>query len=431
MNHPPLEPDHASRRPPATELALVVLWEHARHAEDRILADLTERFDVLATTEVAWSPDRFGENLTRFYGTLLPPGSDKETHCGSGPFLAIILRDPTPTYEVRPTSKGPRRVAKRVFDSKARYREWTGGGHRIHASNDPFEVVHDLHLLLGIDFDGDPLTQIRGLPASLTLSRDLPGTNGWSSAAELFRVLNHTIQYVVLRNFEGLPEQATLPGHDDVDLLVASFGDALHLLDARRVYPDRRRVHVAVDVGDREVRFDLRHPGDRYLPRPWADNVLASRIRHPKGFYVPDDENHFYALLYHALVHKERVAPDYLARFAHLAPALGTAPTVDALGRFMLERGYELAPPLDRSVGFHAPRALLETVPTAAAGRWRHTRGIAKEGVKRGLATIGLLDAARAAKRRLMGNGQAVTQATALTDDQPKASANTASRRRR
>lgn len=405
MTQPRLDPVHPSRRPPATELALFVLWEHARHAEQRIIADLSERFEILAATEVTWGSDRFGTNLTRFYGTLLPPGSDKETHCGNGPFLAIILRDPAPAYEVRPTSKGPQNVAKHVFDSKARYRDWTGGGHRIHASNDPFETVHDLHLLLGIDFDGDPIAQIHGLPASETLERNLPGADGWSSAAELFRVLNHTIHYVVLRNFEGLPEQATLPGHDDVDLLVSSFGDALHLLDARRVYPDPRRVHVAVNVAGREVRFDLRHPGDRYLPQTWADNILSSRGRRPEGIYVPDDENHFYALLYHALVHKERVAPDYLARFEHLAPALGTEANVDALGRFMVARGYELAPPLDRSVGFHAPRALLEQVPTAAAGRWRHARGLAKEAAKRGLATMGMLDAARAAKRRLSGNG--------------------------
>jgi hypothetical protein len=83
------------------ELHLFLLWSEARREEARILDDLRTRFHVVQEIEVVWSADRFADNLTRFYGTSLPPGSFKEVQVGVGPMLAIVIEVADAVYETR------------------------------------------------------------------------------------------------------------------------------------------------------------------------------------------------------------------------------------------------------------------------------------------------------------------------------------------
>ena len=67
----------------------------------------------------------------------------KEVHCGVGPFLLCIIEDHSPKHEFRETTKGKRLVNINTFDSKQAYRMWTGGGHKIHATDTEDESLHD------------------------------------------------------------------------------------------------------------------------------------------------------------------------------------------------------------------------------------------------------------------------------------------------
>ena len=79
--------------------------------------------------------------------------SDKEKHVGSGKFLLIVVLDENPLYKVRRTSRGGKDVNINMFDSKEMYRKWTGGGHRVHGSNNVSESGHDLGILLGKTYE--------------------------------------------------------------------------------------------------------------------------------------------------------------------------------------------------------------------------------------------------------------------------------------
>lgn len=138
-----------SRRPP--EPCVFVVWESARPWEDAILADVARHFAVADVVEVTWTPAAFSRRLTRLYGEALPPDSDKERVCGSGPFLVVVTVDGRPRYGVRRTTRGLRRVSVRAASAKRRYRRWAGGGFRVHGSIDRGEAERDLRLLLGID----------------------------------------------------------------------------------------------------------------------------------------------------------------------------------------------------------------------------------------------------------------------------------------
>ncbi|MGY1735363.1 hypothetical protein [Geodermatophilus sp. SYSU D00684] len=174
------------RRP---EVHVFAIWSEARVLEERILEDLAGTFTVLEVVEVSWTPgETFARNLTRMYGDALPPGSDKEVHCGSGPFLLVVVRDDRPRHRLRRTTRGPALLNSTVFDARARYREWTGGGYRVHASDSAAEAARNLALLLGrrvSDVPGhDPRTGVVHSRAG-----DPVGTHGWESVDQLVLAL--------------------------------------------------------------------------------------------------------------------------------------------------------------------------------------------------------------------------------------------------
>jgi hypothetical protein len=175
------------RRPP--EVHLFVLWSESRTVEQRILDDLMSGFNVLDVIEVRWTPGEiFLTSLNRMYGDSLVAGSEKEVHCGTGPFLAVIVEDARPRYRFRRTNRGLKLLNSSIFDARRRYRDWTGGGYRVHASDSVEEAERNLVLLFGRhagDFRAHPsaVLDIRRLEA------DPVGTQGWSSFDELATVL--------------------------------------------------------------------------------------------------------------------------------------------------------------------------------------------------------------------------------------------------
>jgi hypothetical protein len=167
-----------------------VLWSEARREQTRILSDLASRFTVLDLAEVTWTAgETFAENLSRFYGDALPTNSAKEVHCGSGPFISAVIEDRNPRYRPRRTTRGVKLVNSSVFDARRRYRDWTGGGFRVHASDSLSETRRNVSLLFGTrvdDFRGR-----RGAVGGVMrrVESDLAGAAGWTSRDELVTVL--------------------------------------------------------------------------------------------------------------------------------------------------------------------------------------------------------------------------------------------------
>ena len=180
------------------QLHLFLIWSFGRVREREILDDLADRFELLDLVEVEWPPERFSLNLTRFYGEALPPGSGKEQHCGTGPFLVAVVRDPTPAYAVERHRGRMRVVNANVIEAKESYRQSVGGGHRVHASVQRSEFEHDLFLLLGRTpehYDGvrersEAVSELRG---------ELRGGDGWAGLEELVKALRVTVRHVRIR----------------------------------------------------------------------------------------------------------------------------------------------------------------------------------------------------------------------------------------
>ncbi|MGK5173602.1 hypothetical protein [Geodermatophilus sp. CPCC 205761] len=181
--------DTVSGRPRPPEIHVFVVWSEARREERRILADLAAHFTVLDVVEVVWTiGEFFARSLSRMYGAALPPGSDKELHCGDAPFLTVVVEDPHPRYRLRRKNRRLHVYNATVFDARRRYRRWTGDGHRVHGSDSVAEAAQNLIILLG-----KRIADYRGCAPHVGGARrhaaDPPGTDGWTSVDELVGVL--------------------------------------------------------------------------------------------------------------------------------------------------------------------------------------------------------------------------------------------------
>lgn len=332
------------KNPDKGELHLLVIWANARHKEKEIIEDIKKNLTIVGAYDILWTPDLVKANFSRFYGVKLEDSNYKMNRCGKDRFLLLTLWDPSPSYGMVETSRGHEIVNERMFGLKSRYRAWTGGGDKIHATNSPEETNHDITLLLGKNTE-DYLKSVTApwSGEAVKLQQDLPGAVEWQDLTQLFYVLNNTCKYLVLRNHECLPKAFSTKEHGDIDILVTHQSDAALLLNAQKVHKIPYRVHYRNRVAGNNVYWDIRSLGDNYYCFDWEKNMFKDRVLNEHGIYIQSDENYFYSLVYHAAIHKKLVASDYFPRMQALFDKLPNAPSVDfSVGASNLDAFYPL-----------------------------------------------------------------------------------------
>jgi hypothetical protein len=345
-----------------SEIHLFIIWENARFLEEKILEDIKSKFVIMNVYEVEWSKSKFAENLSRFYGLKLPKGSNKERHCGMGPFLLIIIKDVNPIYNNAETSSGFELVNINTFNAKQLYRKWTHGGHKIHSTNSLMESKHDIVLLIGQTVEEFEKQNKKVWDGNVNkLNKDLIGAIEWTSLRQVFTVLNNCCNYLVLRNYNYLPDVYKTDEHGDIDLLTDNLKNIVFTLNAHKVYKYKYRVHYYVIINNEKVFFDFRYIGDNYYTTIWEENMLLNRVFNSKGFYVQNNENYLYSLVYHMLVHKNQISDDYNNKFNELVQ-LNNLPdefynikenqliAINYLKKFLLYNNYSFSDHYDLSV---------------------------------------------------------------------------------
>jgi hypothetical protein len=336
------------------ELNLIIIWENGRVAENEILADLNENFSICECIDMEWTEEHFHTNMTRFYGQKLPKGSHKEKHCGKGRFLLVTFFDENPIYTDRETSRGPELVNTNVFDKKQLYRNWTGGGHKIHTTNGSHETAHDLMLLLGHNIEEYVQRFENGIYKESQvklLTKNLEGSDGWDSFSHMFKVVNTCIDYVVMRNFEALPDTFTVDEHGDVDFLTSDVKDFSYILNAKKSANAFRPYAYDINVASVVVPCDIRAPSDGYYDEIWERDILSRASLSSNGFFKPCLNDFIPMLAYHALIHKVKISNSYKNIFNSYNISLTNLSPL--LSSFMKENNYSIEYPKDLSVYFH------------------------------------------------------------------------------
>ena len=296
------------------EIHIVIIWEKALNKFDQILYDLKNSFDVIDVIEVKWSDEYFSNNLTRFYGENLPDGSFKQRHCGTGPFIAVIIKDNNPIYEKRQTSKGVSLVNSQLFDKKDLYRKWTGGGHKVHTSNNLNESKQDIFFLFNKDFNdyinvGDWSGKIQ------KYTSDIEGASGWKSFNHFFKFINYSSNYIILRNYQGIDSMD--PFSSDIDFLTDDNNFSYHINGLKK-YNIKERSAYQITVGSQKYNVDIRLINDFYYDYKWSSDMLQKKIKY-NNFFIPDSLNEFYSLLYHAIIHKNEYNGKYDDKLIYLS----------------------------------------------------------------------------------------------------------------
>lgn len=191
------------------------------------------------------------------------------------------------------------------------------------------------------------------------------------------------VRYVVLRNYEEFETMGFLQNHPDIDFLCenrAQMVERLHLQPRRR---KEDGIHYYVEIAGNRVSVDLRTVGDGYLDAAWEQEMLQRRVR--KGnYYVPQDMDYFYSLLYHVIVQKHTVAEDYKVRLAVMSKSLGLTFRIEdrasVLDAYMREHGYRYTYPEFAGTIFHAERVDAALVEQAFG---KKVRRMLYQGVRR------------------------------------------------
>lgn len=144
-----------------------------------------------------------------------------------------------------------------------------------------------------------------------------------------FEVLNRAeLKYLVLRNYENLLEpEMYLDGHGDIDLLCE---DSSLLSEAVGAIPnppksstlEDDKVHYKIFIDSQSVSLDLRQVGDGYYCENWERDLLDRRVK-KDCFYVMNEEDYFYTLIYHAILQKRSFSEEYRLRLIEMSKKLG------------------------------------------------------------------------------------------------------------
>ena len=131
----------------------------------------------------------------------------KVNQCGRGPFIALVVIDPFPSYTQERTAHGVDTVSHNIHVAKTRYRRMSGGGFKVHGTFSAEEANHDILMLfhkpkeeflpkepssilgymteyLKTDLQDD-FAMEQGKGEKIRMSPETFGMNGWSTCADL------------------------------------------------------------------------------------------------------------------------------------------------------------------------------------------------------------------------------------------------------
>lgn len=170
----------------------------------------------------------------------------------------------------------------------------------------------------------------------------------YTNIADMFDRLNKAgCEYVVLRNYNNLLEDDIyMAGHGDVDMLCRDVKVVVDAIGAKTCRPQYGEmgdnVHFYIRYKGQKVSIDLRSVGDGYYCEEWEDAILKTRVPH-KCFYVMNEENHLYSLIYHAIFQKPVLSDEYQQRLSSMVgEGLQTeSQLIDMLEAYMMQHGYK------------------------------------------------------------------------------------------
>ncbi|TFH88159.1 hypothetical protein EQG41_04445 [Billgrantia azerbaijanica] len=295
------------------------------------------------------------EDLSRIYEKNAPKNADRAlAKVGRPPFRFILVEDTSPNYTwTRSVSKLIEPANADVISLKEEFRSWFPEKYQVHSSTNMRECLYQSVLILGVDNFKRALGGAKRV--RMVLDKDLEGCHGWYDWSHFFSVMNRCVDYLVLYDFEGLPESL------DADAITFLCDDLFRFKAAANLRRDKGRAErYSLIVGGKRFSVYVRVVGDGYFDTKWQIRMLSNR-KFTGDLYIPTVEDHFFGLWYHALIHEGGIKRKRSKQLNGLAREMGldwfkpqammdTLAACSILSGFMIPNGYSYAKPLDPAV---------------------------------------------------------------------------------
>lgn len=305
------------------DYACFALWNSARPFQKEIREYLSDHFEVVFESEVEWSCGNFHKNASRIYETPLfyneKIPKEKSPYLSKivdNDFIFYVVKDLNPAYTYARSVSNHIEVSNlNVVKAKYLFRDWifnrSGYKYGVHSSNNLYEFFYQTPLILGPEIFNDIINGKQVIQQKL--QKDVEGAEGWQSWKQVFDILNLSTNYLVLRNYEGLPFENY---EKDIDLLTDNYQ---RVASALGVYQQPNKLYRGyIKVQGQEVPVDIRFVGDKYLDTSWQKDMLSAKV-FENGIYIPRKDHFFFSLLFHCKVQKHEVKETYIPVLNHLS----------------------------------------------------------------------------------------------------------------
>lgn len=334
------------------ELHVIILWD-AKNLHE-VEPKINNTFEVVRKINMPSLLNELGEvKKNQIMNALYRYEIERFGIKGSYPFVVFIVIDKNPEYGIRKTSRMLKPVNLNLYNLKHSLRKGRMGF--LHASDSTEECRDILNVISHVTDD----------PSIIALLNDRRPT--FNNLNDFFKEINSypDLKYVVQRNFDNYPNDYKLDKHADIDVQVNDYFQFKAITGGKAskkpFYEDGGyKFANRVNFSGNEVQVDIRVNGDNYYCEQWQNDMLETRIFDDRGFYIMNDINHFYSLLYHALCHKNSVSGTYKNKFLELSKKINLPLTQEnvndrkfmfnILNKFMETKGYEYVNPVEKSI---------------------------------------------------------------------------------
>ena len=231
-----------------------------------------------------------------------------------------------------------------------------GGGHKIHATNNSNEYEIDIKKLFKNNWN-----DLKNIDISKGLKIKKQNDGRWKSLEDVFKFINETVEYVILRNYENLEGliKNDINQHPDIDILCEDTQKLANLIGAIKTSNIKYRKQYYLLIDNKKIFFDLRGVNENYYCYPFSKKILQDRLK-KNYFYVPNNEDFHYSLMYHAIIHKQQISLDYLNKLLEISKPKGNVLNFNTyffekLTTFLQKMNFKIVEPLDLSVYFNEP----------------------------------------------------------------------------
>ncbi len=142
----------------------------------------------------------------------------------------------------------------------------------------------------------------------------------WKNFEEFIEVANKNCNWIVLRNFEFLPDNF-FENDKDVDILCEDPKLFVDVMKLKKRSWGTASYETAID--NKIVLFDVRFLGDGYYDKLWQLKMLENKIHTKDNVPRMCNTDYFYSLMYHSKIQKLTVKDGYKKRLEELSASIG------------------------------------------------------------------------------------------------------------